>query len=195
MKKIKEIFTLTNGFFTQLKTDNPTKYAELFSTFEPSDLEVDFLSICGERYAAPVVTYADDMGVLTRVILNRYNEAWAKVKAALFADYDITKPYNMETTTISESEVETANETENTNAAAVYGFDTSATPVNDKKTTDTGSNNGTRNETTNRTTRRKGNIGNANFPELINAEIETRKITFLTLVMNDIKEFVTLKIY
>lgn len=194
MKKIKDTFSLTNGFFTQLKSDNPETYTLLFEEFEPSDLEVDFLSLCGERYAAPVVTYAENMATLTKVILNRYYDAWAKVRKALFADYDITSPYNMETTTNSESEVETANETENTNAAAVYGFD-SATAVNDKTATDTGASNGTRNESTTRTTRRKGNIGNTTFPELINAEIETRKITFLTLVMNDIKEFVTLKIY
>lgn len=194
MKKIKEVFSITSGFFTQLKADNPETYKALFENFEPSDLEIDFLSICGERYAAPVVTYSNDMATLTRVILNRYNEAWAKVKAALFADYDITSPYNMETTTTNESEVKTANETENTNAAAVYGFD-SETAVNDKTATDTGASNGTRTEQTQRITRRKGNIGNSTFPELINAEIETRKITFLTLVMNDIKEFVTLKIY
>lgn len=194
MKKIKEVFSITSGFFTQLKADNPETYTALFENFEPSDLEIDFLSICGERYAAPVVTYSNDMATLTKVILNRYNEAWAKVKAALFADYDITSPYSMETTTTNESEVKTANETENTNAAAVYGFD-SETAVNDKTATDTGASNGTRTEQTQRKTRRKGNIGNTSIPELINAEIETRKITFLTLVMNDIKEFVTLKIY
>lgn len=194
MKKIKEVFSITSGFFTQLKTDNPELYTALFDTFEPSDLEIDFLSICGERYAAPVVTYSNDMATLTRIIVNRYNDAWSKVKAALFADYDITSPYNMETTSTNESEVQTANETENTNAASIYGFD-SETPVNDKAATDTGTNSGTRTEQTTRTTHRKGNIGNSTFPELINAEIETRKITFLTLVMNDIKEFVTLKIY
>ena len=194
MKRIKEIFTSTNGFFTQLQLDNPTKYVELFDTFEPSDLEIDFLSLCGERYAAPVVTIAENMGVLTNIILNRYNEAWIKIKSALFADYDVTKPYSMQTVSSSESEGETANETENTNAAAVYGFD-SQTAVNDKTATDTGNSTTTRNETINRTTTRIGNIGNVNIPELIAAEIETRKITFLTLVMNDIKEFITLKIY
>lgn len=194
MKKIKDVFSITNGFFTQLKIINPEMYSTLFEEIEPSDLEIDFLSICGERYIAPVVTHSDDMATLTRVILNRYNDAWSKVKAALFANYDITSPYKMETTTNNESEVKTANETENTNAAAVYGFD-SETAVNDKTATDTGASNGTRNETSNRVTLRTGNIGNKTVPELINAEIETRKITFLTLVMNDIKEFVTLKIY
>lgn len=194
MKKIKEVFTLTNGFFTQLKSDNPEKYAALFDTFEPSDLEIDFLSMCGERYAAPVATYADNMGVLTRVILNRYNEAWEKIHTALFADYDITKPYSMETVSNAESEGKTTNETENTNAAAVYGFD-SETAVKDNTETDNGKSETNRNDKSKRTLTRKGNLGNVSVSTLIQAEIETRKITFLTLVMNDIKEFVTLQVY
>lgn len=194
MKKIKDIFTLSNGFFTQLKHDNPTTYAELFDTFDASDLEIDFLSMCGERYAAPVVTYADDMSTLTRVILNRYNEAWLKIKAALFADYDITKPYSITTTTIKQNESVRTDESENTNAAAVYGFD-SETAVNDTTKTDTGKTTEKTNDTANNKSERVGNIGNTSIPELIQAEIETRKITFLTLVMNDIKEFITLKIY
>ena len=194
MKKINEVFTITNGFFTQLKEDLPEKYAILFNDYEPTDLNIDFLSLCGERFISPVVTISDTMSVLTRIITNRYSLSWEKIKQALFADYDILSPYNINTTTTKESEVTTTNETENKNASYVYGFD-SVDAVDDKTTTDTESNKGTTNDSTTNISTRVGNIGNQSQPELILAEIETRKITFLTLVMNDIKEFVTLTIY
>lgn len=194
MKKINEIFTITDGFFTQLKEDVPEKYAILFDGYEPTDLNIDFLSLCGERYISPVVTISETMNVLTRIITNRYFLSWERIKQALFADYDVLSPYNINTTTTKKSEVTTTNESENKNASYVYGFD-SVDAVDDKTTTDTESNKGTTNDSTTNISTRVGNIGNQSQPELIIAEIETRKITFLTLVMNDIKEFVTLTIY
>lgn len=194
MIKINEKFTLTSGFFTSLKANNPTQYAEYFGEIEASDLEIDFLSMCGERYAAPVVTYSESMDTLTRVILNHYKDSWDKVKAALFAAYDITKPYNMKTTVTSEKGVNANGTTQNTRESGVYGFD-SVAAVNDEKETTNGTSTDKSTETLTQTTENTGNIGNTNFSQLVQAEIETRKITFLTLVMNDIKEFVTLKIY
>ncbi len=194
MKKINEFFTITNGFFTTLKETNPTKYSELFDSYEPTDLEIDFLSICGERYASPVVIYSDDMTTLTRVILNRYENAWTKIKSALFADYEITNPYNIITENTTETEGSSTNETENQNAYKTYGYD-SETAINKDDTLETGTNNTKNKNLTSIISKSRGNNGATSYPELIQAEIETRKITFLTLIMNDIKEFVTLKIY
>ena len=194
MKKINEVFSANNGFFTQLFTDDNEVYQELFSDFKPQNLNINFLSLCGERICAPIVDVAGNMRTLTTIIKNNYYQSWKRVKNALFAEYDPIKPLKISITTDKELQSDKDMNTENTENSYKSPFNDEAEIVSDGKNEIKSVNTIANVEKLSQTVTREG-INNVKPTDLITAEIQTRKVTFLSLVMNDIKEFCTLQVY
>lgn len=196
MQKINEVFTVDSGFFNTLYKQFNALYVELFSDFNPNDLDINFLALCGNRYVAPIVSITNNISALTGLIINQYIQSWRKVKAALFADYDILNPVKISITTDKEFQSDRNTSNENTENEYLYPFnaENESDSVNEGKNTSKASGVVANTEKTTQTVTREGN--NHNKPsDLIFAEIQTRKITFLSLVLNDIKEFCTLQVY
>ena len=195
MKKINEIFSINNGFFTQLFTDDNEKYQELFDNFKPQNLNINFLSLCGERFCAPIVNVCgENMRTLTAIIINNYYQSWQRVKNALFAEYDPVKPSKITITTDKELQSDKSSNNENTENSYLYPFNENAESVNEGKNTAISTNTAANVERLSQTVTREG-LSNVKPTDLISAEINTRKMTFLSLVLNDIKEFCTLQVY
>jgi len=197
MKKIRDIFTVEHGFFNTMFTEFNTDYTELFSEFNPNDLDLNFLALCGNRYVAPVISVANEnMTTITRLILHTYFNSWKKVKTALFAEYDVLNPIKISITTDKEFQGDRNTSNENTENNYLYPFnaENESDSVNEGKSTSNTSGIVANTEKTTQTVTREGN-NHTKPTDLILAEIQTRKVTFLSLVLNDIKEYCTLKIY
>lgn len=196
MKKVKEVFTVDGGIFNTLFTNFNALYTELFGDFSPQDLDLNFLALCGNRYVAPVVSITNDINRLTGLIITQYLQSWRKVKAALFADYDVLNPVKISITTDKEFQSDRNTSNENTENEYLYPFnaDNENDSVNEGKSTATASGIVANTETMTQTVTREGNTRNKPS-ELIMAEIQTRKLTFLSLVLNDVKEYCTLQVY
>lgn len=194
MKKINEIFTVNEGFFTQLFADNQNVYNELFEGFNPQMLNANFLALCGTRYIAPVVTVAQTMKALTDLILATYYQSWQRVHMALFANYDIINPIKISITTDREMSSDKSSNSEDTEKRFITPFEEESEDVKAGSNEANSVNTVANKEITTQTVTREGNT-TGKPSELIQAEIQTRKITFLSLVLNDIKEYCTLQIY
>lgn len=202
MKKVSEIITTENSFFETFLDEHGNLYGELFHTWiddalvtttEAEDLDMMLLVNCGERYAAPLLIH-HDMSKVVNFIIKKYADNWKRVKAALTAEYDVLKPYNVESVTTGDKTATNDTTSVSTDKTGVVGFDSE---VATDKTVDTNDNtvNIQQGETTNTTVKHSGVNGNIPISSLIANELEVRKNSFLAIVVNDIQSQITLDIY
>lgn len=199
MKRIKDIVSLTNGVYGGIKTLYPTEYATMFGEIETSDLDIELLAKCGQRIISPTVyLLLDDMGEVSgtgiaKLVCNRYLKNWLRVNSALTADYDILQPIVTSYTNITNSTVETDETRDGSDTSKVYGMDSTTGENDTSRSTQNGLNSTV--DTSRSTVYTKRGIGTLTPNRLINAEISLRKLSFIDLTLNDIKEFCTLSIY
>lgn len=193
MRKVKEIITTDNSLFSAIKNEYNELYNSLFGSNDPDDMDNNLLITCGERYASNLLIHYD-MNKVARFIVSKYGDNWEKIKKALYADYDITKPYNVKQTTSSEKTATNENTGESTDKSSIVGFDSeSATDSSVDMNTNTNTINET--ERTTVTVENVGNNGTINNASLVKSEVELRKISLQSLILNDIQSQITLDIY
>lgn len=201
MKRVKELVTADNSFFETMLDEHVELYVELFNTCngvhigntDPEEIEMMLLVQCGERYAAPLLIH-HDMSKVVNFVVKKYADSWKRVKAALTAEYDVLKPYNVESVTTGEKQATNDTTSKSTDKTGVVGFDSEVATDN---TVDTNDNtvNIQQGENTNTTVKHSGNNGNIPISSLITNEIEVRKNSFIAIVINDIQSQITLDIY
>ena len=193
MQKVREIITIDNSLFSAIKNEYNELYNSLFGSNEPDDMDNNLLITCGERYASNLLIHYD-MNKVAKFIVSKYGDNWEKIKKALYADYDITKPYNVKQTTTSEKTATNKNTGESTDKSSIVGFDSeSATDSNIDMNTN--SNTINESERTAITIENVGNNGTINNASLVKSEVELRKISLQSLILNDIQSQITLDIY
>lgn len=192
MRTIKEVITDT-GFFTIMKEKYAGLYTELFEDIDPDILDVDLLSNCSEKFAAPLLLYTN-FDKVVKVIVTKYSESWKRIKTALLLDYNILSPYDNKKITTQERQGTTANNSTTTDKTGVSTFD-SVEMVDKQK--DSTENKGTteQNETVKITVENSGNTGTLSAQNLITAEMELRRRNFIDVVISDITSQIALVIY
>lgn len=201
MKKVNEVLTSENSFFETFLDEYADLYEELFNRQNgvhientlPIELDLMLTVNCGERYAAPLIVH-HDMSKVVGFIVKKYGENWKRVKAALTAEYDVLKPYNVETVTTDDKTATNDTTSKSEDKTGVVAFDgEEATP----NTVDTNDNTVkiSQTEKNNSTVRHSGSNGNVSNSSLIAAELEVRKHSFISTVINDIQSQITLDIY
>lgn len=201
MKKVSEIITAENSFFETFLDEHGSLYDELFNTFnnvhvgntEPDEMDMQLIVNCGERYAAPLLVH-HDMSKVVSFIVKKYGDNWKRVKAALTAEYDVLKPYNVESVTSGEKTATNDTTSESTDKTGVTTFDNEVATDN-KVDTNENTVKIEQGETQNTTVKHSGNNGNVAISALIMNELEVRKNSFISIVVNDIQSQITLDIY
>lgn len=193
MQKVREIITIENNLFNAIKTGYSELYSSLFGTIEPTVMNDNLLITCGERYASPLLIH-HDIDKVARFIVTKYGDNWEKIKNALYAEYDVTKPYNLKQTTTSEKTAINKNTGESTDKSGIVGFD-SETATDSSVDTNTNTNTINETESIKVTVENVGNTGTINNASLINSELELRKVSLQALILNDIQSQITLDIY
>ena len=201
MKKVSEIITAENSFFETFLDEHGSLYDELFNTFnnvhvgntEPDETDMQLIVNCGERYAAPLLVH-HDMSKVVGFIVKKYGDNWKRVKAALTAEYDVLKPYNVESVTSGEKTATNDTTSESTDKTGVTTFDNEVATDN-KVDTNENTVKIEQGETQNTTVKHSGNNGNVAISALIMNELEVRKNSFISIVVNDIQSQITLDIY
>lgn len=193
MQKVNEIITIDNSLFNAIKTGYSELYTSLFGTIEPTDMDDNLLITCGERYASPLLIH-HGIDKVARFIVNKYGDNWERIKKALCEEYDVTKPYNLKQTTTTQKTATNENSGESTDRSGIVGFDSETAT---DSTVDSNTNSTTINETENSTVtvENVGNTGTINNASLINSELELRKVSLQSLILNDIQSQITLDIY
>ena len=193
MEKVNEIISLENSFFGTMKADYETIYTKLFGEIEPSDMDMNLLVQCGNRYCSPLLSHYP-MKKVVSFIVNKYGESWERIKETLSLDYDVLKPYSNTTTTKSTKTANSTNNETSEETNGIIGFDSET--ITDSDTTHATSNNSTdETQTDNTTVINGGNLGSRTNADLITNEIEMRKVSFVSLALNDIQSQLTLDIY
>ena len=192
MRTIKEVITDT-GFFSIMKEKYAGLYTELFEDIDPDILDIDLLSNCSEKFAAPLLLYTN-FDKVVKVIVTKYSESWKRIKTALLLDYNILSPYDNKKITTQERQGTTANNSTTTDKTGVSTFD--SVEMVDKQE-DSTENKGTteQNETVKITVENSGNTGSLSAQNLITAEMELRRRNFIDVVISDITSQIALAIY
>lgn len=197
MKQVKEFITFEKGFFSTMQEvanfEYNTLFVDQFSSIDPHNLDMDLLVTCGERYASPLLVH-HDMEKVVNFVLNRYYEGWKRIKNALNVEYNVLSPYDTKKVTTQEKSTEATNNSTVTDKTGVVAFDaTEATDKSVDSTTNNGSTKGSEKVTI--TVENSGMNGNATVASLIANEIEVRKNSFISLVIGDVENQLTLDIY
>lgn len=195
MKKVKEIIGVEKSFFTAFKDKYPDLYFDLFEDADPVDMDADILVCCGERYAAPLISYHDAPFAVDWV-LRRYKENWLKVKDALTREYDLLKPFVNKVVTTQDIEGTKEDTGSSTQVDTKHGFDSQdadGVPTDGTKNTDSGKQDTKQHAVT--VEEKTGNTGQYTSQAMILAELEVRKQSFIDIVIKDISTQITLDIY
>lgn len=201
MKRVNEVVAADNSFFETFLDEHADLYEELFNTCNgfhigntaPDELDMQLIVTCGERYAAPLLVH-HDMSKVVNFIVQRYGDSWKRIKAALTAEYDVLAPYKVTQTTTGEKTATNDTTSESTDKTSVVGFD-SATPTDKDVDTNNHTVNAKQTDNTNTKVETAGNNGNQSNAALIASELEVRKTSFISTVINDIQTQITLDIY
>lgn len=193
MRIISEILTIEEGFFTTFAKEHEALYVDLFEDIEPQLLDIDLMASCSECFAAPLLLHYD-LSKVVSLITVKFGDSWKRIKAALIADYNVLQPYDSKRITTQERTGTTANSSTTTDKTSVATFD-STTPIENQQdaTENTGSID--QHETIKITVENTGNNGNLTAQNLLLNEIEVRKNNFISLVIGDVKNQITLDIY
>lgn len=195
-EKISDYFTATNGFFSSLYENAYDDYIELFEPYDATLLDTYFVVNYSDKYVSPLVVNTEhDMWLLTHITYQLNVAKWLKVKAALEAEYDITSPYNMHLTSETSREYTSDVDANSSDTDIVYGFDDNVNGHNDTKNVRVNERNVTNNESSERSQHRFGNTGNRSYANIISAELELRKNSFILSVINDLQDLFTLSVY
>lgn len=195
MKKVKEILNPDKSFFTAFKEKYSDLYYDLFEEAAPLDMDADILVCCGEKYAAPLISY-HDMPFAVDWILRRYKDNWMKVKDALTREYDLLKPMVNQTVTTQDIEGTKEDSGTSTTTDKVHGFDSTGVdgvPKDTSQNTDTGKQDTKQHAVT--VVEHSGSAGQYMTQTLILNELEVRKQSFIDIVIKDISNNITLDIY
>lgn len=201
MQKVKDILTTENSFFEVMLDEHADLYEELFNSVNgvhidntaADELDMMLLVNCGERYAAPLLVH-HEMSKVVNFIVKKYGENWKRVKKAMTAEYDVLKPYNVESVTTGEKTATNDTSSQSTDKTGVTTFDNEVATDN-KVDTNENTVNIEQGENSKTTVVHSGNNGNIQISSLIMNEIEVRKTSFISIVVNDIQSQVTLDIY
>ena len=182
------------SFFKTLSLHHSDIYEELFAGLtnkNPDQLDDDLIITCSDRYAAPLLLVYDIKKV-TDYILNRYLDSWRRIKAALMADYDVLSPISQSKVTVRDKATDHTTTGTTKEVQSVNTFDT-IEPVEKQEegTTNQGTMQGS--ELTRTTVDTTGSQELASV--LIEKEIRLRKYDFLSIVIKDIKNQLTLDVY
>lgn len=194
MERISECLMKKGSFFKTLSLHHSDIYEELFAGLtnkNPDQLDDDLIITCSDRYAAPLLLVYDIKKV-TDYILNRYLDSWRRIKAALMADYDVLSPINQSKVTVRDKATDNTTTGTTREVQSVNTFDT-IEPVEKQEegTTNQGTMQGS--ELTRTTVDTTGSKELASV--LIEKEIRLRKHDFLSIVIKDIKNQLTLDVY
>ena len=195
MKKVKEILSPDNSFFTAFKEKYPNLYYDLFEETDPLDMDADILVCCGEKYAAPLISY-HNMPFAVDWILRRYKDNWMKIRDALTREYDLLKPLSNKSVTTQHIEGTREDSGTSTTTDKIHGFDSpdpGGVPKDTSQNTDTGKQDTTQHAVT--VVEQDGNTGQYMAQTLILNELEVRKKSFIDIVIRDISTNITLDIY
>ena len=198
MKRVREIITTDNSFFETMLDEHGNLYGSLFNDVytgntEPHELDMMLLVNCGERYAAPLLIH-HDMSEVVNYVVKKYGNNWERILATLETVYDPLKPYNVESVTTGKKTAKHDTTSESQDKTGIVGFD-SVEPSDSTVDTNNNTVNIEQDETTDTTVKNSGNNGNLPISSLIQSEIELRKKSFISLVINDIQSQITLDIY
>lgn len=201
MKKVNEILTTENSFFETMLDEHGRLYDTLFNVgfefqtenTEPKELDMMLSVNCGERYAAPLLVH-HDMSDVVGYVVKKYGDNWLRVKDALLAEYDLLKPYSVDTVTTGNKNADNDTTSNSTDKTKIVGFD-SAEGVDSNIDTNDNTVKVKQTEKSDSTVKTSGNNGNLPFASLITSEIEVRKNSFVAIVINDIQSQITLDIY
>lgn len=193
MQKVCDLITPENSLFKAFQTANGALYMSLFDGTPAASLDMQLLVNCGERYAAPLLARYTMADVVNYIIM-KYGDNWKKVRNAITADYDFLKPYHLTQTTIGEKTAINESTGESTNKTGIVGFD-STEPADSDVDTNSNTANTRQTDTDNTTVETTGTTGTTPISDLLASEIEARKVSFIQLVVNDIRSQITLDIY
>lgn len=193
MQLVKDILTNDNSFFSQFETEYATLYETLFDETESSILDMELLTVCGERFASPVLVH-QTLDKVVAFIVTRYGYNWTKIKDVVNGNYNALQPYNLSQTTVGEKTGtnETTSSSEDTTKVVAYDSTTGVESDIDINSNEVNVSQSENNETTVTTV---GNTGSLSYSTLIKNEIETRRESLMSLIINDIKYQLTLDIY
>ena len=82
MQKVVDIITIENSLFSAIKAENAELYGSLFGTIDQTDLDVNLLITCGERYASLLLLHKE-ITTVARFFKNKYGENGELIKPAL----------------------------------------------------------------------------------------------------------------
>lgn len=194
MKRIRDFLTTSEGIFAEFEAQNASLFNSLFDDIEGATLDYDFYNKCSMRYAAPILTNADSLETVVKLIISRYSENWLKIHDVMFSDYDAINPYYRETDTTETEETTVDSNGTNTTKNSIYAFNSDSASDSEETLTNTENANSTNRANSGKTVI-KGNNGNTSFSELMLKEIEARKLSFIDIVFNDVMQYITLSIY
>ena len=194
MKRIKDFLTTSEGIFAEFETQNSSLFNSLFDDIEGATLDYDFYNKCAMRYAAPILTNADSLETVVKLIISRYSENWLKIHDVMFSDYDAINPYYRETETTENEETTADSNGTTTTKNSIYAFNSDSASDSEENLTNTENAKSTNRANSGKTVI-KGNNGNTSFSELMLKEIEARKLSFIDIVFNDVMQYITLSIY
>jgi len=197
------------GIFVGL-TDMPWDDSDLI---DPEDMDIEYFgNHSGLKESSPLLekmtSWPNDhvltdveIGILQRLIKQKYSHTWSCVWDALLAEYNPIENYSMveETTpgTTKTVKVETDEKIANKSTGSIYGFNSStAVPAShnegESNTTGSKAKNYTEESYTGKDTHtRSGNIGVMTSQMMITQELELRKNAFLDIVYNDVDKILT----
>lgn len=192
MTKLNEVYD-GKKIFEEFKNNFSEKYDALFGVYSSDALDSFILVDYGEKYISPFYNKLEINKIVSFIIF-KYYDNWLKILNAINQQYDFTNLYSRTTeTTIDKSNDTTTTNTETENNY-IYGFDNAtATPDNKADATNETTNNFVANEK--QVTKIIGNNGNTPYSDLLIKEIQARFNCFISIVINDIINQITLSIY
>ena len=201
-KKIKlcDIVDITDPFiFSKMHQLMPT--LEWLNDDNISSLDMEYLSLhSGEKYISPAVRKLIDLeesgeieswiDEISKMILNGNADNWNRIyNVYVLSDYNPLENYDME----ENENVGSSVHTDITNNSGTYGFNSVGSVPKDKIVS--ASNTSGNFDDNKRKLTRHGNIGVTTSQQMLQSELDLRKINFYQLLMNIIDNYMCLKKY
>ena len=185
--KLIEKFPLSSGLFSEMKTEEPAYYSDVFGELNPAYLDIDLMSFGASRECAEICELCDN-ATLAHVLWSHFYEKWKYIRFEFDADNTIDY---ITTTEGTNTKVNNGTSSQNTDNG-VYGFNSTET-VDDSKNNVSGSTTDNGTETRKTTTTYKGRNRGDKLDDLMKFADYRRKLT--SEIMHDILNYITLPIY
>lgn len=188
--KIKELFTTENGLFDKIfKPLFPVLYESIFGNDDPKIIDIDLRFKYGNRELVDAITNETATDIIKGIITVKFDE-WQRQIQVFNNEYDVLNPVTSKTT---ETTTNTVDETGNNSTV-----DSSVTFNNGEFGNDTKQqqdSTGNRQETGTKTTVKNGVPSSVPTSEIIQKEMNLRKINFKTQVVTEIAKEISSDIY